>query len=240
MRTKPILFNTDMVEAILAGGKTVTRRIIKLKYDNTHIEWKNDKYGKRLIELQNDVEGETHGKNPDGTTWRRLLAYRELKAPYSKGDILYVRETWWMDKEGQYFYRADGIYPQIGGNVFLNVRWKPSIHMPKEAARIWLRVKDVSAEKIQDIDDVKAISEGMLNYDGWMTEGYKEAVYAAKMYGNKPPLGLTPKERFAHLWNKTVRRNEIARYGWEANPWVWVIEFERYESQIVKEDKADE
>lgn len=264
MKIKPILFNTEMVRAILDGRKTVTRRVINLKYSNTHIEWKNDKYGKRLIELQNDVEGETHGKNPDGTTWRRLLAYRELKAPYSKGDILYVRETWRPTKgrmhtvdlktgkimqssedhhgyeykahvvgKGNPYYFPDGFeeskdYEHLTEITFSG-KWHPSLHMPKEAARIWLKVKGVSAERLQDIDNVKAIFEGMLNYDGWMTEEYKAAAYAAKMYGHKPPLGMTPKERFAHLWDKTVRKDEIDRYGWAANPWVWVIEFERCE-----------
>ena len=117
MSVKPILFNTDMVRAILDGRKTVTRRCVKYKYSNTEMKMHTDKYGTRLIEIQKDIEGETHGKNPDGSTWQKLLGYVEPKPPYQPGDILYVRETfdylegWKIGDpgiDGKYYYRADG------------------------------------------------------------------------------------------------------------------------------------
>lgn len=213
---KPILFNTEMVKAILEGRKIVTRRLIKPKYSNTHIRWKTDKYGTRLIEIQNDVEGETYGKREDGTTWRKLLWYREIKPPYQVGDVLYVRETYaqididvdsmYFENSGElyrgmYIYKADGVdLSDIGG------RWHPSIHMPREAARIFLRVIDVKAEKLQDITVDGALHEGVD-----ISQGFKN---------------------FISIWNSTIPEKDIKQYGWDANPYVWVISFERIEKPL--------
>lgn len=218
MRVLPILFNTEMVQAIMDGRKTVTRRIVKYKYGNTEMRMRTDKYGTCLIEIQKDVEGETHGKYPDGRTWRKLLPYTEKEPPYRKGDILYVRETWaflpcvdctregtacgrtcvtYEDKDGIsdgcFVYRAEHPHPD-------HVSWSPSIHMPKAAARIWLRVTDIKVERLQDIDD-----------DGIVAEGLE--------------IGAP----FEGLWDATFKKSDRDRYGWDANPWVWVIEFERCE-----------
>lgn len=225
MATKPILFNTEMVRAILDGRKTCTRRVVKYKYDNTQMEVKTDKYGSRLIEIQCDVEGETHGKNSDGSTWRRLRPFIEKKPPYRRGDVLYVREAWCeygklddfdhvIEGTEKYYYYADGVNP-TPYNCFLVHRngydeykdtpvWRPSIHMPKEAARIWLRVTNVRVERLQDITDNEAEAEGFTDY-------------------TSTALG------FAYTWDNTIKKSDLDRYGWAADPWVWVIEFERCE-----------
>lgn len=211
MKILPILFNTEMVRAILDGRKTVTRRGIKLKYSNTHIEWKIDKYGKRLIELQNAVEGETYGRNPDGSTWRKLLAYRELEEPFTKGDILYVRETY-MDYAGMNMYKADCDKYRLESLKFAGFAWRPSIHMPKEAARIWLKVIYVSVDRLQNMSIQDSLSEGVkLSLEGIIKKGEH------------------PLKPFAQLWDSTIPKKDLDKYGWNANPWVWVIEFERCE-----------
>ena len=199
----PILFSGDMVRAILDGRKTATRRVVKYKYDNTEMKIRTDKYGTRLIEIQKDIEGETHGKYPDGCTWHRLLPYIEKEAPYKKGDILYVRETWaeWTDG---YVYRTwISPFPQPG--CYPTTTWHPSIHMPKQAARIWLKVTDVRVERLQKITIGGCEEEGC-----WC--GHNGDIFA-----------------FMALWDSTVKKADIDRYGWGANPWVWVIEFERCE-----------
>lgn len=230
---KPILFNTEMVRAILDGRKTVTRRAVKYKYSNTEMKMRTDKYGTRLIEIQKDVKGETFGKNPDGSTWHKLLGYIEPKSPYQPGDILYVRETWgfqkcsncenctncinagfediYKDDEGCFVYRTD--YGTTKDDTFppFSHKWHPSIHMPKEAARIFLRVTDVRAERLQDITNKEAKREGVtVETDN---------------------SGMMHRVGFARLWDSVQRKSNLERCGWNANPWVWAIEFERMQNE---------
>lgn len=214
-RVLPILFNTDMVRAILDGRKTVTRRVVRYKYNNTEMKMRTDKYGTRLIEIQKDIEGETHGKNPDGSTWHKLLPYIEKNPPYKKGDILYVRETYcpnYFDFVAQsgnkHGYKADYESAILSSDI-PEPKWIPSIHMPKEAARIWLTVTDVRAERLRDMDKMDAVKEGI------NTRCCVNLAHA-----------LT---KFKKLWDSTIRRSDTGLYGWKSNPWVWVIEFERCE-----------
>lgn len=214
-RVLPILFNTDMVLAILDERKTVTRRKIP-------------------IDVVNYCDIDT-----DGT----LLSYEndcgdfiepEKLCQYKQGDILYVRETWEhfdccscegdehgncqkepqksvLDKYGCgcYMYRASD---EIWGDA----KWHPSIHMPKEAARIWLKVNDVRVERLQEITWQQAAKEGC----------------QGSTSDEPDPLFHLPTLRgeFQKLWNSTIKKSDLDRYGWDANPWVWVIEFERCEN----------
>lgn len=224
MRERPILFNTEMVMALLKGTKTCTRRVVRYKYSNTEMKIKKDKYGARLIEIQKDVKGE----NSDN----KLLPFVEKEAPYQPGDILYVRETFaWCpcwdcgldttpdgcknpviyDSEkkehGCYMYRAS-----CEGSKYSSAdTWHPSIHMPKEAARIWLKVTDVRVERLQDID-----------IDGIRNEG----LLSAAVHSGDMEIAL---KEWEILWNSTIKKSDLDRYGWDANPYVWVIEFERCE-----------
>lgn len=203
---RPILFNTEMVRAILDGHKTVMRRVVKLKYDNTHLEMRTDKYGVRLIELQNKEPGATTIKNPDGTTTHKLLAAIERTPHYHPGDILYVRETWAKGYDGGYIYRANNRIADLPSfQDFSKIIYYPSIHMPLDAARIFLRVKEVRVERLQDITEEQAKAEGA------------RAAYPFKSYID----GFVP------LWNGAIKTKDRDLYGWDANPWVWVIEFER-------------
>lgn len=202
MAIKPILFSTEMVRAILDGRKTCTRRIVK---DG----------------IPDDAMWGYTAFTPKGyITCRGWYAdgYGEgfYKLPYKPGDILYVRETWCglpVNEAGHfrghpiYYYKADGdLRPEgwIGA-------WHPSIHMPKEAARIWLKVTDVRVERLQDITSEQIYREGTEVEEPFVLNG-EEKRYA-----------------FSVLWNSTIKKSDLDRYGWEANPWVWVIEFERCE-----------
>lgn len=213
---RPILFNTEMVRAILYGSKTQTRRIIKPQPTNP--QWNNIGW----------------------VGWDDGHGY-QMKAPCNPGDILWVRETWVFDSgdedygTGCFMYKADmPIHIDAkdtahGDDVDITAedyKWHPSIHMPKEAARIFLRVKDVRVEKLQDITVLDAINEGCC---GTICDHANA----------NPTLRCTdcyntgwlesPDTEFALLWDTTVKKTDLPVYGWEANPWVWVIEFERCE-----------
>lgn len=208
---KPILFNTDMVRAIIDRRKTVTRRVLKPKYTNTQIIIKNGKAFETV-----------------GT----LATTTEIKPPYQVGDILYVRETWayvqYMDMSG-YVYKASAQAERVVcecANKGKPLKWSPSIHMPKEAARLFLRVTGVRVERLQDITEEQAIHEGiephmlLSNRAGTITE------YRIPGTCDECP---TARGAFFHLWNSTVKKSDLAKYGWAANPWVCVIEFEKVE-----------
>lgn len=236
---KPILFNTAMVRAILDGKKTCTRRLIKNKYTNADIKFGEQKGKKILVYSQNDVPEPKH--NSDGTTTYKLGWMEEIEAPFKVGDILYVRETWaniWtLDGDIGFVYKAEGVPEDLfihWGNVKQHKEgvWMPSIHMPKEAARIFLKVTSVRAERLHDITDEGCLSEGIREFtkDGLV-----------KKYDTEPNMHTwekmprTPREAFEKLWNSTVNVKKEWN-GWtnlfEFNPWVWVIEFERIEKGV--------
>lgn len=218
MSVKPILFNTEMVRAILDGRKTVTRRVIKpqpVKKENLSI--KEDRKGKYIW---------------GWVDYGRTVAIKDIPYPYKPGDILYVRETWSdhyvPDDEGnaklEYCYKADGIDLQaecLPGEVN---RWWPSIHMPKDAARIWLKVTDVKLERLQDITIEQAMLEGISDDMAYSANCWKPTFY-------DPDSGGKPEyiKAFSYLWDSTVKKKDLKLYGWDANPWVWTIEFERIE-----------
>lgn len=185
---KPILFNTDMVRAILDGRKTVTRRVVKPQPEARIVPGEKDCYIYRGIPC--GLDGMTNF------------------APYRPGDILYVRETW-NRLLGEWIYKAN----QKPG--FKNPgKWRPSIHMPREAARIFLRVTDVRVERLQDITPEQIDAEGCKEF------GY--SVETGELMPSSPCY-------FSIVWNNTVKKADRALYGWEANPLVRVIEFERCE-----------
>lgn len=186
---KPILFNSEMVKAILEGRKTQTRRAIK----------------------------NIRAYHKDGTPGNRPL--------WKPGDVLYVRETWsWMNamdcgspclgpcnqykgEYGCFIYKATN-------NIFTD-GWNPSIHMPREAARLFLKVKKVRIEHLNDI-----------RLNGCLREGVQLTTAEENDHVLAP---IRARGRFAEVWDSTIKPVEIDRFGWAANPWVWVIEFEKME-----------
>lgn len=200
MRVLPILFNTEMVRAILDGRKKCTRRIVKIP---NYIKQQDDGLYTLFAE----------GTCYENQHFEEIVQY--LKKPYQPGDILYVRETWGypisLNSDKQYVFRAD----KIAESGFKNDShiWYPSIHMPKEAARIWLRVTNVRVERLNEITDKDAEREG--------TQPDYPFDYDVDKWPNL--------EHFKKIWNSTIKKSDLDRYGWDASPWVWVVEFERCE-----------
>lgn len=206
MAIKPILFNTEMVRAILDGRKTCTRRLVKpqpkskLCYTFAGSDSNTWGYPNRTA---HEIWGEEF-KLPNDITEEELS--KRWNPPYHTDDILYVRETWKKAPNGYYYYE------DWQRNDIADVtKWKPSIHMPKEAARIWLKVTDVRVERLQEITSEQISREGV------------EVEYPHVLNGEEKRYA------FSTLWNSTIKKSDIDRYGWDANPYVWVIEFERCE-----------
>lgn len=211
MAIKPILFNTEMVRAILDGRKTCTRRLVKfLPGENS--QWTG--YIKDGLMLYN-------GRNEPCIR----------KAPYQLGDILYVRETWCKGLE-RYIYRADYSDTEkfYCNGKEIEMKWHPSIHMPKEAARIWLKVMDVRVKRLQEMKPVDVIKEGAYP-DCWDCLNTYGESGSQCCYGTEEECSQCDEVmmEWEKLWNSTIKKSDLDRYGWDANPWVWVVEFERCE-----------
>lgn len=212
MAIKPILFNTEMVRAILDGRKSCTRRINKDANDYVVPDMDFYDSDKRTYAVHNYADKEHTDK----------LSIAERTCPICPSDILYVRESY-SELSFGYVYKADGENIDHLGNV---IKWHPSIHMPKEAARIWLKVTDVRVERLQDITEEQACMEGT---DPWDEVCYENNGWHPTF--SDPDSGGDPNmvDGFHKLWNSTIKKSDLDRYGWDANPWVWVIEFERCE-----------
>lgn len=201
---KPIIFNTEMVQAILDDRKKMTRRVIKPQ-------------PKHKIGLCPYTE--TGWANTDA---KDKCTCKAIKLPYQVGDILWVREKFNDTETNTVLYAADKDFidkgcKEVDGYLFMEdeIKWKPSIHMPKSLARIWLKVTDVRVERLQEIlcEDMK--KEGCIphNIKGGQWQQWQQ-------------------EYFKPLWDSL---NTKRGYGWDINPWVWVIEFER----VRKDAKMD-
>lgn len=209
MKIKPILFSTPMVDAILKGRKTQTRRIIKSRHESGLFRIGQTKDG--LITEETSLDWDERPKNDN---------CNDIKPIANIDDILWVRETWrWSDYLEDFCYKANSENPDLS-------KWKPSIFMPKEAARIFLKVTNVRAERLQDItqDDAKAeglnpllMSRLQLASQGQLYQNYLDN---NKLFND----GLPPYWSFNSLWCKINGAD-----SWDSNPWVWVYEFEKVE-----------
>lgn len=247
MSEKPILFNTEMVRAILDGRKTVTRRLVKKK--GLCITGR-PKWGL--------------ARREDGSYWfhvanKNMETVESIMPPYQPGDILWVREAFAFDTgdpddecgTGYFVYRSD--YGTTEDDSFppSMFKWRPSIHMPREAARIFLSVTDVRVEKLQDITVDSALREGTpeiepppickseVSYPNSFPRGFEKwdkerqddwfKTRARATYIGWCDYADGILRKFSSIWNSTIKRADLQRCGWDANPWVWVIEFEKIE-----------
>ncbi len=217
---KPILFNTEMVRAILDGHKSVTRRVVMPQpicggpnatftpHDDDFF-LSAEKHWLRCRVCGNDPEYSREGSNIS----------HNWKPPYLPGDIMYVRETFRIDYlsnvpgSGRVRYKADDTYAdfrftperyEMMRRAQLKPGWRPNENMPKEAARLFLLVTGVRVERLQDISEEQAEAEGCTARGGNLA-----------------------KDGFEAVWDSTIKKADLPIYGWGANPWVWVIEFER-------------
>lgn len=225
---KPILFNTGMVRAILGGRKSATRRVIKPPY------------------FVDGDESETRSLQVLRTAPKSSQIHREIgempypSYPFRIGSYLYVRETWaFMEcincdgdyrrpendppchdtqaveyddgnsiSDGCFIYRAGCSTPE-------RITWRPSIHMPKEAARIFLRVTDVRVERLKD-----------MTLDNFLAEG---VTLRPEAFNDPENAYWQARKIFSNIWDATIPKKDLDKYGFDANPWELAYEFERVE-----------
>lgn len=214
MNEKPILFSTEMVQAILEGRKTQTRRVVK-----------------PLVDRQTDGAWlDAHDPDEDSPgQWvftESNLPLGPFKCPYgTAGDRLWVRETWGTDIEygatkpsdlphiANIYYRTDG-----EGQPGLD-QWRPSIFMPRWASRLNLQIIKVGVERLQAITEAGALAEGVTPGGLWNPAGADVSMTGGVGYKPRP----TARDSFSYLWDAINARRS---YTWANDPWVWVVTFE--------------
>lgn len=201
MNFKPILFSTEMVKAILSGSKVQTRRVVKPKPE---FHFTNEKDGL-------------------GDGWVKNCPYGQV------GDVLWVRETMVLNKNSNtYWPVADGYHRSISAltnKPFESEKVIPSIHMPKKACRLFLKIKSIRVEKLQDISEEDGQKEGVLKDVKLPVANFQTKIIYRNYYSKSDSVGCADaRSSFMTLW-KSINGEE----SWKSNPWVWVIEFERIE-----------
>lgn len=197
MKEHPILMNGEMVRAILAGRKTQTRRPI-----TPQPKWEEEPSLCDGLWMGRYRTGDANS----GEWW---VEVDEVRVPWQVGSYLWVRETW-ADPVGARI----AVYKADNATAYQGIKWRPSIHMPRWAARLILEVADVRVEQIQDISEEDAKAEGVIPV--------MEDSGGATPWGDwieVPHYG----EAFAATWDCIYYAKR--GLGWDANPWVWVIEF---------------
>lgn len=229
---KPILFSTEMVQAILSGRKMQTRRIIKSRHESG------------IFQVCKNFDGKV--TSIESLDWDECNCEKDILSKYQIDDILWVRETFCdvshnLENENCFLYKADFL-----GTTAELVKWKPSLFMPKEAARIFLKVTNVRCERLNDISEEDAIAEGIDRFENSLfnetryrdytdgkrrdkdfnryTEMAKQVGYS-HFGGNPWPDWRDPITSFQSLWQSINAK----KHPWKSNPWVWVYDFERIE-----------
>jgi hypothetical protein len=236
MSEKPIIFSTPMAQALLntKSGiwpaepidpdrpyKRMTRRVVKPRYKPGEVGFEVSRQSLNISIV--DEEG---------------MTVREGGPKYWSGDILWVRETFTKTKEGDHIYRSDPMFDEMTKGDF-SWSWTSPLFLPHKAARIFLKVKDVRIERLQDITPEDVLNEGLYikppagcdpkRPENWnkMTEKEQEKyianiarpTYMAQLY-----YGELLVTKFKELWDIL---NAKRGYSWDGNPWVWVYEFMR-------------
>lgn len=240
MKERPIIFSAPMVRAILDGTKTQTRRIVNGIDPDMPSGHFFKEYDQGFVALEY-IDGHYHPW--DGVAFR---------CPYGKpGDRLWVRETFHTSLIGDagtaidYKAGPETTNEQPYSNFTTSIEayewtaqkykkhWMPSIHMPRWASRILLEVTDVRVERVQAISEADAIDEGIdtmidqhqTKYCRWHHAHYSDEGVCIDP-GECDCCGYSYVQHYTALWDST---NAKRGYGWEANPWVWVVEFKRIE-----------
>lgn len=237
MKERPILFNCEMVKAILEGRKTQTRRVMRRQPDAVE----RFKQGKETTDTEAKYAILRCYKNPKGfkkcnSGWFADATYKTPFSEFNVGDRLWVRETFcyaWneddhiCDKDGNPVWDAkDAHIYYAASETNVDGKWKPSIHMPRWASRILLEITNIRVERLNDISEVDAIAEGVepiiiqdnIPVDGGWT---RADLHLWKGYKNKErAFRETAKDSFTSLWQEINGTD-----SWTVNPWVWVVEF---------------